>query len=272
GNMMQIGEVVFTEEKDIIKMELQSLQKYIFRIGGCSMMRKAILFVSVILYLVNLTACYNKYRKGLWLDLGICASYAVPGMYVNELRGTYDYEIIETDSYGRILYKFEAKNVLTEKEEIVYVICQKNVSKYVYFYEDICYQFAQNHNDDLMELKERNDWECELDKEKMSRRESMVNLDHYIIEDCDLENLEVREVAAKEFGVTRYMVSIISFLDVDSEGKGMYLLSVEKDNEVTKYVAIVSTDYDISYMEAPNEVDGEMFSKFKKENGWKYGW
>ena len=28
----------------------------------------------------------------------------------------------------------------------------------------------------------------------------------------------------------------------------------------------------IDCMEAPDEIDSEVFAEFKKENGWKYGW
>jgi len=261
------------DEMAIMQNGLKRLRKNIFQVGECNMRKKIIVLVSIFTLLLSLTACYIKYKKTLRSDLIICASYAVPGMYCNDLKelGVL-YEVMETDSYGRILFQFSAKNCITEKVETVYVICQKNVSKYVYFYEDICYQFAQGDNDDLTELKERNDWECELNKEKMSRRESMESLGGFIIEDCDLKHDEVVDAGKKEFVVTNEECHFVSFLDADSEGKGMYLLSVEDGEDVKKYVAIVSTEYEVSYMEAPDEIDSEVFAEFKKENGWKYGW
>lgn len=227
----------------------------------------------ILMCLISIVGCQNKYRKHISLDLAICASYAVPGMYCDDLKGgAFSYEIIEEDSYGRILYRFETINCLTEKEETVYVICQKTVSKYVYFYEDICYLFEENDNDDLMALKERNDWESELNTEKMSRRESMITFDIFIEKDCDLDYFKVLEAGMKKFEVSKEEFDIVSFLDADSEGKGMYLFSVGEEEKVEKYIAIVSTGYEISYMEAPDEIYAETFAEFKKENGWKYGW
>ena len=247
-------------------------RKHIFRIGECKMMKKAV-FIIIVFFATNCTSCSFKHYKDQWSDLVICASYAVPGMYYDDLKDNGVFcEVVETDSYGRILYQFEAENRLTENREMVYVVCQKNVSKYVYFYEDICYQFAQDDNNDLTELKERNDWECELNKEKMSRRESMITFDSFIMEDCDLDVNDVDKAGQRKFGVSYEKFDIISFLDADPEGKGMYLFSVEDGGNMKKYVAIVTTNYEISYIEAPTEIDPEVFAEFKKENDWKYGW
>ena len=229
--------------------------------------------IILLVFLFSLTGCYNKYSKHFSLDLAICASYAVPGMFCDDLKGdSFSYDIIEEDSFGRILFRFEAFNCLTEQNESVYVVCQGKDTKYIYFYEDICYQVEANDGVDLTALKENNDWESQLNQKKMSRRESMVTYDIFIIEDHDLEFNAVWDACDKELGALRSESNIISFLDADSEGKGMYLYSVHNGEVNKKYIVIISPEYEVEYIKAPNTIDYETFQRFKEECGWKYGW
>ena len=178
----------------------------------------------ILMCLISIVGCQNKYRKHISLDSAICASYAVPGMYCDDLKGgAFSYEIIEEDSYGRILYRFETINCLTEKEETVYVICQKTVSKYVYFYEDICYLFEENDNDDLMALKERNDWESELNTEKMWFE---IREDGEIVKSV-MKDHKIIQVPITD--ATDYKELIFSGVTLIIAGVGLIILSKKKN-------------------------------------------
>lgn len=81
--------------------------------------------------LLPLSGCVDESEN---LKLAACGSYAVPGMFCHDLKGgTFTCNVVERDSYGRILFWYETTNIITRNKEKVYLICQEMDSKYVYF-------------------------------------------------------------------------------------------------------------------------------------------
>lgn len=80
-------------------------------------------------------------------------------------------DIIETDSYGRILFRAKKQTIFYANKLVsAYVICQYEKNEIGYCYPDICYEltYADEEITDerINALKERNDWQMELDYEK----------------------------------------------------------------------------------------------------------
>lgn len=74
--------------------------------------------------------------------------------------------ILEEDEYGRILfYYFEDSQISTHS----LLICQSSDDEYAYYYPDQNYISAPTEefsNDDIADLKEKNDWNKEINKAK----------------------------------------------------------------------------------------------------------
>ncbi len=215
-----------------------------------------------------LTSCNVKSE---FYDLAICGSYAVPGMYCDDLKGnSVSCDVIEKDLYGRILFKYETNSIITSQNEIAYVICQKYDSDYVYFYEDECYLFAKDFEKDSIELKEKNDWNKQLDESKMSRRENKLTFDLQIANSQNLSLSEIEEICASKFQVDSSDIELQGFVDCDSSGKELLLIS--NSNSEPKMYFVLINNYNTAVLEATDQmVNQSQLAEFKRENSWVYG-
>ena len=82
-------------------------------------MRKIALLLAFLFVMVcSFSACSDESED---MKLAVCGSYAVPGMFCHDLKGgTYSCDVIERDSYGRILFLYETASVITEKNEKIF--------------------------------------------------------------------------------------------------------------------------------------------------------
>ena len=93
--------------------------------------------------------CSEAYR------IELCAFHSFPLYMTKDTKSAdWDAEIIEKDSYGRVLGELYIYKSLDDKIEEgshkTYVfICQKTTREYVYFYEDINYLFPGYDTQDL---------------------------------------------------------------------------------------------------------------------------
>ena len=205
-------------------------------------------------------------------NLVVCGSYGVPGMFCRDLRGgTYDCEVLETDSYGRIMFSYTTESCITEKEESVTVICQVSDSEHVYYYEDLCYLWGEASEDGIAELKDRNDWECELDFTKMIKRENEVSYDLVLITRERLESDEIKDVICEELEIEKNSIEMLCFCDKNMEGQELYFVKIQKEDILYKYYMMVNTKYEICYIEVEDgDVDLSTVVTFKQDNGWAY--
>ena len=207
------------------------------------------------------------------LELTLCGSYAVPGMFYADLKGeTSDVTILEEDEYGRILFVYSAPNIITQKEENAIVICQQIDRNYVYFYEDICY-ILQDHDKEAVEaLKTRNNWNCPLDYARMSRRANQISFDLFIATDSTLLYGNILDAFSEKLGLETCQVTELQFLDIDSSGQELFWSCTAENGTTQCYLLLVSPACDVIVKEiqagifTPEEVSG-----FKAENGWTYG-
>lgn len=113
-----------------------------------------LLFTSLVLFLRPCSATVNADDAAL-----ICASCSIPNMSGYFEHFGMNIELIETDSYGRTLYRLSGPDCFTGKDQSYYIICQGYGDDYVSFYEDKCYLTADSSEEKFNKLKEMNDWD-----------------------------------------------------------------------------------------------------------------
>ena len=161
-------------------------------------MKKIVRFICVIVLstvaLCGIAACKPYRYKGNHIELFTVATNNLFGAKGYQVFESYDFhpfiDILETDDYGRTLFFF------TEDSGGFYgvtngsafgtaiFIMQKSDDKYVYYYQDDCYipyrmpkgltSIPEEYRDELPKeeiatLKERNDWNSEMDLEKCTK-------------------------------------------------------------------------------------------------------
>ena len=189
-------------------------------------------------------------------NLAICGSFAVPGMFCANLkRSTNGCEIIEEDSYGRILYSYTAYSVITDKKETAVLICQKLSSTDVYFYKDICYLLDEWSDEELLLLKEDNDWEKPLNPDKMSSASTRTTLDGYISSSLGkLEFSKVQTACYEALDIKETSVRDFCIIDT-SEDAEIYWLVLSGNTDEECYFIRVEQDYSVTYLAAERKLD-----------------
>lgn len=160
-------------------------------------MKKIIAMLFIFIVLFSLVGCY-RYR-GEHKDFYSVAINNIFGADGNQSNGEAvfdpDIEIIETDSYGRVLFFYD-EGYRSEYGTAI-VIMQKSENDFVYYYQDICYTPAILTKDDywrngdegisykdvfsekeIEALKQANDWNKPLDMEKCTKSPIEDNKDH----------------------------------------------------------------------------------------------
>ena len=138
--------------------------------------------------LLGFTSCIPYRYKGDYIDL---FTVAVNNMFGSDGYDTFEFhdihpyiEVIESDNYGRKLFFFTDRKGRAFGTAIF--VMQKSDDKFVYYYQDDCYipyQMEQEFEtirenywealpkDEIAELKERNDWNSEINLEKCTKSE-----------------------------------------------------------------------------------------------------
>jgi len=229
-------------------------------------MKRTICIGFIFLFLFSsLTSCVFSHENRA---LAICGSYGVPGMFLWELKGgDYEVQTMERDSFGRIMFRFKAKNDLLKTQEEVFVICQKYDSDYVYFLEDYCYCDASAEAVVLDQWKQKNAWDQPLDIQKMSCRPNRVSLDLFIITNDPLDFSKVRKEVSQFIEETE--TEAIFFIDSDSIENTMYCVRLRNGEDC---LVLVDSDYNVAILPLENQrLDPQIIADFKKQNGWVYG-
>ena len=235
-------------------------------IGGVNDLKRLFISILIIVLIASmLSGCKSDITEDM--TLAVCGSYAVPGMFCHELKGdTFSCEIVERDSAGRILYLYTTQNIISDSVESVYVICQKYDSRYVYFYEDICYAVGDSDEENIEALKALNDWDKPLNDDKMAARSKSVNMDLYITTDTQLDHYELVRYIANELSVEQENISKLVFLDNNMKEKSLYYLQLDSD---AAYLVISDENYDLCFNEIAYEDDiFDALPEFKLNCEW----
>ena len=226
----------------------------------------------IILIGLLLVSCVSKFSEKD--QMLVCARYSVPGLLRSDLKSSNVIECIETDSYGRKLCKYTCDNAITNKEETVFVICQKfnETEESIYFYEDKNYTFLDDEKD-ISLLKEQNDWEKPIDESKMSKRTVTITFDHFMYDDSEVLEANKAKKAIKTLFAEKEN-AFVWMIDTDNSAHAMYIIRFEENGWTRQYFAIVDAEYNVSVMEielVDGFIDKEAYANFKKDNGWIYG-
>lgn len=180
-----------------------------------------------IILLLNLSSCFaidpDPYAGGKHKDLYALVNCTVPGApgYDNVTI-----DIIETDSYGRTLFRFSScsqfyhdaaknSNANDFRNLRAYVICQKSNDNTVYYMENVCYLTTKSWSDiseeDLLSFKQDNMWDQEFDEDKCSIRKFIKSL-RYSFPSED----ELVDILGTPSDSTNFITSVVS---VDRNGR-----------------------------------------------------
>ena len=227
--------------------------------------------LSFFLVLNMLSSCTTK--ADTHLELALCGSYAVPGMFCADLKGgTCVVTILEEDNYGRMMFSYSAPNVITQKAETALVICQKINEDYVYFYEDKCYLLQENGSHAIQIFKEQNDWNRPLDYAKMSKRPNQISFDLFIVTESSMPYANVIQAVAEGLGVETSQILQLQFIDADNTGNELYWGCTLVNDNMRFYMMHVSSASGVATMELQEDVNlAGLIADFKAENGWAYG-
>lgn len=222
-------------------------------------------------------------------------------------------QIVETDDYGRVLFFYNECYGKGDWFGMAFVIMQKVEGQYVYYYQDACYTpffdtsdyfYYPNRNTetylravelatDLDALKERNDWNQDLNLDKCTKAKiSNEKPKKSIPLEKDYLN-EVLYQYAKEIGYTgsdkdgMCGPSDPLYCNSDTEGNDLYAFyctACDKDSEGNnvwtyfRFVVIVSRDKEqnpIIREGAIAEITDiteyyNVVTELKEKNGWTY--
>lgn len=234
-------------------------------------MKKKISLFLIVIFLLSLTSCQDLTETNApHLLQTACVYYSVPGFYQLDLKGIHT-EVIETDDFGRTLLYQKKHSRLTDKEEGVYVICQKQSDSTVYFYEDINYAW-ENEALDLQKLKEENDWNTELQESKCSSRYIRVSFDLSLISDSPFEKFDDERFYSslqRTHGIAEDAIRSVGFCDEDGGSNAVYFINLQNGE---KYFCIVDAEYNtyVSKIKDPYNVSNEIIN-LKRLSNWSYG-
>lgn len=208
------------------------------------MKKNACLIVLIVIISLIFTSCYDKLsdkNKHLYtVAVNNSINFHIDG------EAPLRFQVIETDKYGRILFSFPAyyHNLC---------ILQKSDEEYIYYYDDVClieYRDKSEITDDMIaKFKELNDWDCELNEEKMTKKPMEYPKNH--AERKNLNKEAIESAVKKKF----------SLKDEDTELNCMYLTSNNTDLKlyfvgITKYKSTSQPIYNCYFviLNSDNEI------------------
>lgn len=233
-------------------------------------MRSILVIIMIMGVLLSATGCS---QNTLSVDLAICGSFGVPGMLCTDLKGgAYECVILDEDTQGRILYEYITQSIITGKEERAAVICQKRDSDTVYYYEDECYLINEWTNDELVLLKEQNDWDQPLDHAKMASKSNKTTFDGFIATCGDFEYKKVEQACCDKLGIEQQQIEDLCFLDTDGSQIELYWLVIDRYSNEECYFVMVDKDYHILILHAERTLFAlTELEEFKQNGGWGQG-
>jgi len=250
-------------------------------------MKKLIIIVCLICCFI-MNGCFN-----MFMPLNSKYKGDVPHLYtiaVNSLLWTWGYsvipetetdpaiEILETDSFGRILFNYASLIPLSGCEgESAYLICHYYDDKYVYFYEDSYLYYGlkttepseeevNKAKDDLESLKQANDWNKPLDADKCVRKE--IIREKPVI-DASVQSirsfyLEIVGDDAVEFNIP---TDDDNYLDIVGKGRSGFMPSYITSDSNGKHLIVASG---LRKTENPEEYGQSYFAVMVFNADWTY--
>ena len=244
-------------------------------------MKKLATIILALCLLLSCIGCNPPPYGGENIELYTVAAHGVVGAGWRGGRT----EIIDTDSFGRVLFSYTQIYLPGELSDCAglcaYVICQQSDREFSYYYEDICFIAAPSWEtfaaDDIEQLKEANDWEQELEpalmaKQKRARRDGVKRYD---AEGCPSE---IAHMQRDEIVNSDMFDTVGGKCDVDQAGKTLFFFRAYKKGRSPEefssaYYMILNADgtYDPEnyFIEVPDIFNyQELLHELKERNGW----
>lgn len=263
---------------------------------------------------LTLSACDTLFAvkyDGEHIDLYTVAVNNIFGIngYTNNGEISYQPEVsvIETDKYGRTLFFYNESYMSGNEYAMAFVIMQMSVDGYAYYYQDVCYspffddttdswhgteggddyiKALELAGDSIDELKERNDWNKDLDSSKFTKSKFCDEKPEGDIDVSDTALSKAVYTYAKEHGYQGSDTSMVrgyEYCNADADGKELYYvycMTMDTDENSEKifgyynYAVIIDPEKSIS-QNAILEVNDpftyyEQIRELKKNNNWKY--
>ena len=159
-------------------------------------------------------------------------------------------EIVDTDDHGRVLYQIRMGTSPIfyscfgeESPLFAFAICQHYDDEKVYYYEDDCWMIFEKAEDfsltDQEQLKERNDWNLELNygkmtektiipKERQGHKNRISNLQE---ENWQFENHTAKEAFIQQISISKDDCVFPAIVDEDGDGRILLTVVVEQFND-----------------------------------------
>lgn len=233
-------------------------------------MKKFLLIVALITLLL-FSSCGNSNPKHFAFIS--TTSFSVPCMFRSDMKGG-GYELLETDSYGRIFGTMTDNCIFSGESETVLVVMQKYDDNSVYFYEDISYALDDGLEETKTKLKAMNDWDLPLDESKMSKRKVKYSLDNCLIISTDEKFSRIKQRWKQDFKDSGKLIVDSSISDYDGVKYKLYVIVMETETkEKEYYFSIVDiTSYESKYMKIEDTNNYlEELKSFKQSCNWHYG-
>lgn len=245
--------------------------------------RIATLLIFVIL-LSLLVSCYKVPTEKLALKVlgDKIPHFSVGDIHFSKIR------VLEEDSYGRILYIYQPICVSPSVEDCLFalLIAQKVELGKVYFYEDINHILLKTGDkaidinnvepDDVLiaQIKTFNDWEKDLNVNKMSYEKVKVRLNDVIVNefpDNDFNYSEMQDLIQTELNITDDQMSDFTFVDYDGCNYTLFFVIANKNDKECCYFYAVSHDKRTQCIEIADiyNYQSELI-QFKIDIGWKF--
>lgn len=199
--------------------------------------------------------------------LAVCGSFCVAGMYCADLKGdAFACNVLERDDYGRVLYEYITKSVITGKQETAWVICQKIDDSFVYFYEDVCYLFGTPSEEALRQLKVQNQWGEEFHFRGMTKRPLKVTFDLFIVMESPFETKQVKSECCKLLSLSASQVKELCIIDATYKS-ALYWLEFEDSGKRSTGYLLLTPD-GCAFLGADSHSSPETLKDFKEKNNW----
>lgn len=131
------------------------------------------IWLLLLIIAMMLTGCY---QKGTVMDTNLFEPYRIADANIpfadNLHAAQFDRVVeMETDDYGRRYFLYTTYSVMLASDVEIHIISQMTRGDEVFYYPDLCYlvkaENAAFTEEDILQLKISNDWNCPLEEDKM---------------------------------------------------------------------------------------------------------
>ncbi len=160
--------------KECIRIMIMHINRIFFI--GIGLRANCLFFVVTFLSLFFICGCGSQYK-----NYDIIVEYQVPFAQSNPRWN--EVELIDEDDYGRKIFSYKSVGLYTnvfgdyvENKKnnapvLLYVVVQKVNNRFIYCYDNSCYNYVSSFNNDnsvvIENLKTNNDWGKPLEESKM---------------------------------------------------------------------------------------------------------